>query len=380
MSNQIAIPKARFFKTGISGTNRNVGLDIIRACCILLVVFFHTNNYGGKYTGAYKVLFPLGFAAQELLFALSGFLVAQRISKYITSETTFRGLINFYKNRWTRTIPFYYVFLAFNIILFYTIHRYSNSELYTNTPFSIFRYLTFTQNLYDSHPYFYPEIWSLPMEEISFLLLPLPFACLISYKNGFNIKRQIWLIVLAIGAATLYRTIYIFNCHPEFDWGIRKIVIYRLDALLYGFLISMLIREYPGFFRKNKYLFLIAGCLLPILFYFLKVNMTYDLFNALYFTIIPVSVSLVLPFFHFYSFDKLSKKIIALTTHFSITGYSILLSHLYFIQFSMLTVYVPRNLSESLMFTVIYLAIVVAFSTLFFNYIEQPILMRRKKL
>lgn len=168
MSHDVLIPKALFFKTAILDSNRNIGLDIIRAICVIAVVLTHTNNYLGAYTGIYKIVFPLGYVFQDLFFALSGFLVGRQIIRHLNTPGSNLNLITFYKNRWIRTVPFYLIFLLINFLIFHIIYQHEDLLLFKKTSFSIFNYLTFTQNLYVPHPTFFPEIWPLPIEEWSF--------------------------------------------------------------------------------------------------------------------------------------------------------------------------------------------------------------------
>jgi len=381
MSNDVFIPKALFFKTQIAGSNRNIGLDIARATCILGIFIAHTNNYAGAYTTAFNILGSLSYLMQELFFALSGFLVGNQIIKFINKSKSHHGLLHFYKNRWIRTVPFYLIFLLINFIIFHTIYQHVDLLLFKKTSFSLFNYLTFTQNLNVPHPTFFPEIWPLPIEEWSFLFLPIPIVLIsVLFNKTLNTKNLLTVLFIEIMIVTLYRVYYIIQSDPELDWELRKIVVYRLDALLYGFVIRIFSDNYSHILNKNKFRLLIIGIVLSFGFYFSKPYLPMLLYKSLFFTVIPIGMSLTLPYFYFGNFNKLSQWLKSILTHFSLTSYAVLLSHLYLIQFGMLCIYVPLNLNEALAFTSVYLAIVISFSTLFFNYIERPILLRRKKI
>jgi peptidoglycan/LPS O-acetylase OafA/YrhL len=381
MSNGVIIPKALFFKTAILDSNRNIGLDIIRAICVIAVVLTHTNNYLGAYTGIYKIVFPLGYMFQDLFFALSGFLVGRQIIRHLNTPGSNLNLITFYKNRWIRTVPFYLIFLLINFLIFHIIYQHVDLLLFKKTSFSIFNYLTFTQNLYVPHPTFFPEIWPLPIEEWSFLFLPVPIVLIsVLFNKTLNTKNLLTVLFIEIMIVTLYRVYYIIQSDPELDWELRKIVVYRLDALLYGFVIRIFSDNYSHILNKNKFRLLIIGIVLSFGFYFSKPYLPMLLYKSLFFTVIPIGMSLTLPYFYFGNFNKLSQWLKSILTHFSLTSYAVLLSHLYLIQFGMLCIYVPLNLNEALAFTSLYLAVVISFSTLFFNYIERPILLWRKKI
>lgn len=381
MSKDVLIPKAQFFKTLIAGTNRNMGLDIVRALSILGIFLAHTNNYAGKYTGIYKILFPLGYLGQDLFFCLSGFLIGRQIIKYMNTPNKFKGLMAFYRNRWIRTVPFYLVFLAINYLVFRTVYRYSDLVLFKDTSFSIFNYLTFTQNFNSPHPTFFPEIWPLPVEEWSFLLIPVPVLILAAFsKKTLSVKHLFLLLLIEIAAVSLYRLYYIILNEPEMDWELRKIVVYRFDALLYGFMIRVLSDHYADFFTKHKTGFLISGLVLAFGFYFSKPYLPVMLYESLFFNIVPIGMSLTMPYFYFSRFTGWPQGLRSLVTHISLSSYAALLCHLYLVQFSLLNIYVPQNLGESVLFTMMYVLLVIAISTLFFNYVERPVLIRRKKL
>jgi peptidoglycan/LPS O-acetylase OafA/YrhL len=379
MSQDVSIPKARFFKTHVEGANRNTGLDIARAICTIAVVFAHTNNFAGKYTGIYKVIFPVGYIAQDLFFCLSGFLVGHQILKYINRENI--RLITFYKNRWTRTIPFYLIFLLINYTVYKLIYSHSGLTLFKNTSFSLAGYLSFTQNLYSPHPYFFPEIWPLPVEEWSFLLIPLPIVILtVFFKKALNFKQLLILLLTGMILVTFFRIKYVIHNEPEIDWELRKIVMYRLDALLYGFVIRLLTDRYSAFFTRYKTWFLLAGFTLAFGFCFSKPYLSACIYKSCFFSIVPLGTSLMLPWFYFCRFNKCPRYLKALLTHISLTSYAVLLCHLYLVQFTMLCIYTPKNLTDVLLFAFVYCAVVVIVSTLFFNYAERPVLLRRKKI
>ena len=211
--------------------------------------------------------------------------------------------------------------------------------------------------------------------------MPIPiFIITIIFNKTLNTKNLLTLLFIEIIIVTLCRVYYIIQSDPELDWDLRKIVVYRLDALLYGFVIRVFSENYAHIFNKNKLRLLIIGIVLSFGFYFSKPYLPMLLYKSLFFTIIPIGMSITLPYFYFGNFNGWSQRLKSILTHISLTSYVVLLSHLYLIQFGMLCVYIPSNLAEALFFTIVYLAIVISFSTLFFNYIERPILLRRKKI
>jgi|GEM_PF-5804801 len=379
--NEVSIPKALFFNTNVT-TNRNAGLDVLRACCLFAIILGHTNNYLKHHTQVFWIIYPLLIIAQELFFGLSGFLIGNQIIKSVNNTNKYR-LVKFYSNRFIRTLPFYYIFLIINFLVFsfYYNHQTILSFLHIEK-LKIWHYPLLIQNLYWPAQSFFPEMWALTVEEFSFLFLPIPIYLLTKKLNRpLNFKTITSILLIIIFAMLIWRLWYVVTNNPDTDWGLRKITLLRLDALAYGFIMRLFIIRFPQLFSKFRIILCLTGGLSALLFY-MSVNLIPELYyKSLLFSVLPLFSSLMLPFFFFQDFAKLiSKKIMALFTHFSITSYGVLLSHLYLVQFTMLTIYFPKNLSHGLLFTAIYFVIIFTIGTLFFNYIERPILGKRKKL
>jgi peptidoglycan/LPS O-acetylase OafA/YrhL len=379
MNKQVSIPKAQYTNTLTLNQNRSIGLDVARAMCVILVVLAHTNNYMKPFTGAYKYIFPIGSMMQDLFFGLSGYLVGTQIVKQINSSGKFFNLLIFYKNRWVRTIPFYLIFLGINFLMFHFIYKHSGLD-YFNSNFNVKDYVFFIQNFSDRHPTFFPEIWPLPIEEWSFLLLPIPILVLVSiFKKPLTKKQLIALLLVEMILVNAVRVNHIIGATLQTDWDLRKVVVYRFDALIYGFLVSLLMDEYKDFFFRHKGKLLLIAFPFCFVFYLSYSILDLKIYQALLFFILPLFMSLGIPFFYFQSFEKFKTKLVAMLTHLSLISYSVLLSHLYLIQFSLLVIYTPQSFTEGILFTLIYFSILLAFATVFFNLVERPILLLRKK-
>lgn len=97
---------------------RNFGLDLFRAIAILLVVFSH-----GKFllNGTVIENFPFFkmLDGVDLFFVLSGFLIGGILLKSSSEGLNWRGVAHFWKRRWLRTLPNYYLILLLNFIFIY---------------------------------------------------------------------------------------------------------------------------------------------------------------------------------------------------------------------------------------------------------------------
>lgn len=379
MNKEVNVAKALLFKTNFENSHRNLGLDVIRALCVIIIIGLHTNNYMSPYFGAYKYLFPIGYIAQDLLFALSGFLVGKQILRHVNTKTNALGLIKFYKNRWLRIVPLYWFFLILNTILFYSLYQFSELSFF-KVNFNFISYFFFFQNFAWPHPGFFPEVWPLAIEEWSFLLLPLPvYAAVKLFKNPLSQKQLVVLILLEIVIISALRINYVINNNPETDWQLRKIVVFRLDALLYGFLALILVETNTAFFKRNKNYLLLGGIGGSLLIYYVGIKLHPLLFKSLLFTAVPMCCGIALTYFYFTTFSTLSNKLKALVTHISLISYSLLLTHLYFIQFSLLCFFKPSTLVQALGFTFFYFTVLGLITTALFNYVERPLLLKRNK-
>ncbi len=152
-----------------SQLNRIFGLDMLRAIAISLVVISHVtyllfpiNVKSTLITG----LRAMGAVGVDLFFVLSGFLIGKIILRQLENKkTTFSDLMIFWKRRWLRTLPNYFIVLVINIL----IVLYCRGTLVPE----LGQYFIFIQNFAFAHPDFFTEAWSLSVEEYSYLLMPL---------------------------------------------------------------------------------------------------------------------------------------------------------------------------------------------------------------
>lgn len=215
--------------------NRNYGLDVLRATAILLVVAAHALFFVIQWVPHSQTVklisYFCGFWGVELFFVLSGFLIGAIIRNLVGANRP-GWLVSFWIRRWFRTIPCYLLFLSLNIIWYLYQHR--------SLPEPLLPYFIFAQNLAWEHPSFFPEAWSLSVEEFFYLLFPICIALLIKSKlrpaTAFLTAGAVLLLF-----STLLRLKYAMHDSIAWDAGIRKVVLCRLDALMYGIFLSYFI-------------------------------------------------------------------------------------------------------------------------------------------
>ena len=297
-------------------SKRIFGLDIVRSVAILTVVAAHSSGYllrlgnagplGSVIRGFTACAYPLAAFGVELFFVLSGFLIGNiLIREFIRSDTfSFRDVRSFWIRRWFRTLPLYWLILTADIILYHFL------DLRSHEMNKALDYL-FIQNLWYPHPiYFFGEAWSLSIEEWFYLTLPMAmYLCALILKP--ENKRRFLLRVFA-GYLIVFVILRFINAFhpingPDQDAGIRKVVAFRLDAVMYGVLIAYFNYYYATALNKLKNVLLAIGIAGIIFIAWLmtdsRINVT-DSQNhiirfasdAFLYLLIPLFCSLCLPF------------------------------------------------------------------------------------
>lgn len=179
-----------------------------------------------------------GFLGVELFFVLSGFLIGSILwSSFKRAGDRRTWVLGFMTRRGLRTLPTYYLFLIVNALLI-------GNMIEPGRLADLLPFVVFVQNLAWPHPVAFGEAWSLAVEEIFYLVMPL---CLILSGKLFSNKKTAFLsataLILFLPLAA--RIIAVGMSEPAWDAGIRKVVVFRLDALMVGVLASWLAHETP---------------------------------------------------------------------------------------------------------------------------------------
>lgn len=310
---------------------RIYGLDILRAFAILFVVIGHGAILLPKsFQFLHKVIV---FDGVSLFFVLSGFLIGGILIKLLDNNKPTKALLaDFWIRRWFRTLPNYFLILL--VLLGFSL-LYQNGITIWNTK----KYFIFSQNLFYPHPDFFPEAWSLSVEEWFYLISPVCIFSLI-YFLKLNSKVAVRFVAITILLAVLIFRYVKFN-HIEIDslyeWDkfFRKQVFTRLDSLMYGVLCAYIQYYAKEVWLKYKKPLLIAGLLI---FAITQTLYVYDLipigglYNCVFsFSVTSIATAMLLP----YLSDLKSGKgfVHRGLTFISLVSYSMYLLHLSVIQF-----------------------------------------------
>ncbi len=353
--------------------DRNFGLDLMRSLAILLVLGAHSFHIVARHVSPTlaHIFLPDGV---DLFFVLSGFLVGSIWIKNVDrGEANLATFFSFYKRRWFRTVPSYWI-----IIFVLAVGRIVLSKGKLDFPWP---YFLFLQNLVASEwdPYFfYPEAWSLSVEEWFYVIMP--FSSLLLFNARFSKKNALLIFAITVILIPLMLRL---NLYPQSDFTtlddfhrhVRRIVIYRLDAIGWGVLGAWISYYLPSLWLSFKKRYLGWLTLFIIISIFVQPSpLQIPILATLYFTILSALLMLLLPKIETISIsNKQLKKTI---TTISVLSYSLyLLNRTPIYQ----TIYFPfrKYTDNSLILAVVsyvsfYLLCGVA-AYLFYRLVEKPL-------
>lgn len=344
---------------------RIFGLDIIRALAIVFVVMGH---------GAFLIdntaieAFPYVrlIDGVDLFFVLSGFLIGGILLKRINKSDQFdiAALFNFWKRRWFRTLPNYYLVLILNAIFaFYHFNP---------TNFSQFNwsFFLFVQNFHTPFSGFFWESWSLSIEEWFYIFSPL---LIFFFLKRFKAKQAFILATfIMILLPTLYRVFNYseFMNYWQWDIGVRKIVLSRLDSIGYGLLAAWIHYYFPDFWKKCRWpTIIIALTGNYLLTHFIPEPGTFYR-QVLVFSASSLVAMFMLPMAHFIKNGRgfLARAI----THISKISYSMYLIHFGLIALTIKKHFFPVNELDAIIKYGMYWLLVIVLSSFLYRYFELP--------
>jgi peptidoglycan/LPS O-acetylase OafA/YrhL len=344
---------------------RNFGLDVWRSVAIFLVVFSHSFHFVSDQF--WFLEFLLRIDGVNLFFVLSGFLIGSILLK---TPVTFNSYVIFWKRRWYRTIPNYFLFLFLNIVLIYFNQVDGTLNIYLVT------YFVFMQNCFKPYDFLFWESWSLCVEEWFYLITPF-LSLLFSkvFKFSTLIYRNIFLSIIVIILLSMSCR-FILSLYPlDFDLYFRKLVICRLDMIAYGVIAALVLNKYSNHWVQFKWHFFTIGILG---LFVLKSNIFKmdDFFHKTFFYLFEGLFTIfLLPFMTSLKSNNISKKIAAFLSKIS---YSLYLVHMPIIGIIHTNLY-ANNEPMPLVFYFLYWVVLIALSHVIYRYFEFPMTEKRPK-
>lgn len=353
---------------------RVYGLDIFRAFAIFVVVMAHGRLLAGDIF-EFMPFIPW-IDGVELFFVLSGFLIGSILIKIMYKEEGLSkaSLFNFWKRRWFRTLPNYYLILSSNILLVY--FGILDGDLKEVN----YKFFLFIHNFTNASFNFYWESWSLSIEEHIYLWLPITMLII---GRFLSLKQTLLITILLFIIAPLCYRISIANTSVSnyYTWDIlfRKAVITRLDAIAYGVLAAYVKFFYPDFWKGHYNKIFALG--ISILMFTIYVPRVYEHFytQTFSFSMVSIGAMFLLP-----KADSIKSFKNGFTgravTHISIISYSMYLVNLSIVV-QLLSKYMEAQSSEMLFFRyLLYWFITIVLSTIIYKFYEKPFLNLRDKL
>jgi peptidoglycan/LPS O-acetylase OafA/YrhL/lysophospholipase L1-like esterase len=226
---------------------RLASLDLLRGIAALAVAVPHYLMLGSQ---DWPVMQVISILAVEVFFVLSGFVLAPQILHCVSSA--YRGDIGiFLVRRWMRTIPPYYVALAAITVLSGNIFKPE-----------FLLYIFYLQNLTASRPEtrdYFAVAWSLSVEEWFYVV----FAILVIGARLAGIGRRGFITLVILFALPFFAARSIAGDMANWDAAIRRVTIFRLDAIAFGFLLYVALARLEQDYRSAYQKF--AGPLLTCL-------------------------------------------------------------------------------------------------------------------
>jgi len=236
-------------------------LDGIRGLAILSVICYHTLRVFGKndiFFQGWRLFQESSWMGVDLFFVLSGFLITGILIDSKGLKGYFR---KFYARRTLRIMPLYYVTLALVLILVPLVVGHSKlPELYLRLLDKQAWLWLYVQNFLQANgehqlPGF-GHFWSLAVEEQFYWFWP--FVVFF-----FSRKTLIKICLTVCALEPILRAVML--AHGFSGWAVREYTFTRVDALLWGGLAALVIRDMDLLQRVWKYYKLLTVVALIVL-------------------------------------------------------------------------------------------------------------------
>jgi peptidoglycan/LPS O-acetylase OafA/YrhL len=208
---------------------RSPALDFLRGAAAFAVAVPHYLTANAPFNPAVE---SVAVSAVEVFFVLSGFVLAPQIVDWVVARP-WRNLGVFLVRRWMRTIPPYVVALV--VVALMTGNLFTADTL---------RYLFYVENPFHSANAidFYPVAWSLAVEEWFYVLFaPLLFVVARTLGRGDRRVEIAFAILFVLVIAGLRA----FAAPPDWDLNVRRVTAFRIDSIVWGFLLFLALARRP---------------------------------------------------------------------------------------------------------------------------------------
>lgn len=214
--------------------HRLASLDLLRGVAALSVAVPHYVMLGST---DWPLANVISILAVEIFFVLSGFVLAPQLIHCATSSYLADTWI-FLVRRWMRTIPPYLVALI-------TITIVSGNLGAASFP----QYVFYIQNLFrplpDAQDYF-AVAWSLSVEECFYVVA----AVIVIAANLARLRARGFITLMVLLAVVSAAARSFFGDFSQWDADVRRVTLFRLDAIAFGFLLYCAIDAIEAALRR----------------------------------------------------------------------------------------------------------------------------------
>jgi peptidoglycan/LPS O-acetylase OafA/YrhL len=207
---------------------RSASLDFLRGGAAFAVAIPHYLTLNAPFEPFAEAS---AIAGVEVFFVLSGFVLAPQIVDWVVGRP-WRNLGVFLIRRWMRTIPPYVVALVVIALM--------TGNLLTA---DFVRYLFYLENLFVSanRTDFYPVAWSLAVEEWFYVLFaPALFVVAMLLKRRDRRLEAAFAILIIVVVSALR-----FALQPhDWDLNVRRVTLFRIDSIVWGFLLYLALERF----------------------------------------------------------------------------------------------------------------------------------------
>lgn len=310
----------------------------------------------------------------ELFFVLSGFLIGSILIKTIDKneyQLSSKTLVNFWKRRWFRTLPNYYL-----ILIIYTVFVSYDIVDADITQFD-WTFFFFLQNFATPFYDFFWESWSLSIEEWFYIIVPILFFFILKFIPS---KKGILLIILILIISPLLYRVYNSGIKVDKFWldvRFRKVVLMRLDTIVYGVLAAYIKYYHFSIWKKFTLGSFIVGLTAILILPNIPIEPNEVFSKTFYFSFTSIAAMLLIPFAD--SCKDFKTKIGKYLTHISLISYSMYLINLGLGTHIIKTNFPIEDPHDGVLKYILFWVYLILVSTLLYYFFEKPMTSLRDK-
>ena len=352
---------------------RVFGLDLLRAFAIFCVVQGHAERilFDTPLDRFTDMPVPHGV---DIFFVMTGFLIGKSFISHLEKHDNHISrskTLTFYGRTALRILPNYLFILLVNYVLVQCQVIEGDAQA-----FPLWRFATFTQNLFTTFWGFYWESYSLPVQWWFYIFFPL---LLILFSLFSKPKKYIpWLCLLFIVASIAFRLSVADQIHDRFGWDIwiRKTVASRTDNIYIGVLTAWMMYYHPKQWERYAVASFIIGVLIFIATRIIPRTPGTFYYDALYLTISAFAIALWFPLLS--KWKSYKTRLGGFVSRISVLSYAMFLTNLLLLQ--VLEHSFPNFVSRYAIAYPVFWVLVFVAAYILYILVEKPFVKLRDKI